>query len=187
MEYGWGAGGYKLTILGNGRVRYEGYRSVGVPGVQEYVLPPSRITVIVNALNTADFFSLQETVPTFVTDCSVIRIRYSDAHHHKLVIDNCREETPKHRYRRSMADALRAKDMEPGLWQLSADLDRLADVQRFVHSTLSDYALLEAEGWNVNTSGKSGWTALDSAVSRRDSISTAFLLEWRGTFRVGAH
>jgi ankyrin repeat protein len=176
MEYGWGAGGYKLTILGNGRVRYEGDRSVGVPGVQVYVLPPSRITAIVNALNTGDFFSLPETVPTFVMDCSVIRVRYSDAHYHKLVIDNCREQIPKHKVR-SLAEALKAKDMEPGLWQLSAELDRLAEVQRFVHSTLSDYALLEAEGWNVNTSGKSGWTALDSAVSRRDSISTAFLLE----------
>jgi ankyrin repeat protein len=177
MVYGWGAGAYKLTILGNGRVRYEGYRSVGVPGVQEYLIPRSRVFAIVNALNTVDFFSLPETVPTFVMDCSVIRIRYSDAHHHKLVIDNCREETPKHRYRRSLADALRAKDMEPGLWHLSAELDRLADAQRFIHSTLTDYALLASEGWDVNTSDASGWTALAYAVARRDYISTSFLLE----------
>jgi len=73
------------------------------------------------------------------------------------------------------ADA--AKNGKLGLWHLSQKLERLAVTQRFVHSGLADYALLIAEGWNANTSGKWGLTALDHAIGHRDYLSAGFLLE----------
>jgi ankyrin repeat protein len=177
FESEYGDSRYKLTIWGNGKVRYESDRGFGVPGVQEYFVPQARVAAMVNALNGAHFFSLPESLPYIVFDCSVIRIRYSDGRRNKLVIDNCRESIPKHRRGRSLAEAAASKDMEPGLWDLSKKLDYLAEAERFIHPGLTDYALLAAEGWNVNTSGKRGWTALDYALSRRDYLSAVFLLE----------
>ena len=181
IEYSWNSdyadSDYKLTILGSGKVRYESHRGFGVTGVQEYSVPQANVAAMVNALNGAHFFSLPESLPYIVFDCSVIRIRYSDGRRNKLVVDNCRESIPKRRHGHSLAEALQSKDMEPGLWALSKKLDRLAEAERFIRPGLTDYALLAAEGWNVNTSGKRGWTALDYALSRRDYLSAAFLLE----------
>ena len=176
MANDYGGLGYNLTISGNGKVRYEGSGGVGVPGVQEYVIPQASAAAIVNVLDEAHFFSMPERVPNVVFDCAVIRIRYSDGRRQKLVIDNCRESIPKWKRGQTLADALRSKEQEPGLWEVSRELEHLSGADRFISSRLPDYALLTAEGWNLNTPGKSGWTALDYAASRRDTLSVAFLL-----------
>jgi ankyrin repeat protein len=169
--------GYKVTILGNGRVHYESYRGFGVPGVQEYFVPQANVIAMLNALREAHFFSMPETTSNVVFDCTVVRIRYFDGARQKLVVDNCREMIPKHKRGQPVAEAIRSRDHEPGLWELGKELEHLADAERLIHPGLTDYALLVAEGWNVNTSGKKGWTALDYAVSRRDYLSARFLLD----------
>jgi len=171
---------YKLTIWGNGKVRYESDRGFGVPGSQEYFVPRANVAAMVRALNETHFFSLPEQLPHMVLDCAVIGVSYTDGRRNKLVIDDCRESIPKHKPH-SVAEALNSKDMEPGLWGLSKELERFAGADRFIRPGLTDYALLVAEGWNVHTSGKRGWTALDYAVSRGDFLSARFLLDHGAT------
>lgn len=166
---------YKLTILGNGRVRYDGFQGVGVPGTQEYDLPRANVMALLDVLRDGYFFSMPERVPGIVFDCAVIRIRYSDEHRQKTVVDNCREDFRQDAHRHSPAEAARKGEL--GLWGLSREIDRLARAQRLIHPALTEYALLISEGWNVNTSGEFNWTAIDYAASRRDSTSMAFLLQ----------
>ena len=64
QQYGMVGFAYKITIQGNGSVRYEGHRSVGVPGVQEYVVPRQTVETIVTLLRDAGFFSMPENLPT---------------------------------------------------------------------------------------------------------------------------
>jgi len=190
-ENGSGAPSYRLTILGNGRVRYEGFHNVGVPGVREYVISQESVGTIVDVLNDGYFFSMPEKVPGIVFDCPVIRIRYSDGHRNNTVIDNCRQEYFRvaqlhegvHAHSPAFRDdwAKAAKNGQVGLWQISHKIEHLAGAERFVHSNLSDYGLLVTEGWNVNTSTTWGWTALDHAVGRRDYLSATFLLEHGAT------
>lgn len=168
---------YKITVLGSGKVRYEGYHGVGVPGVQEYFVPQATVQAMVNVLNESPFFSMPKTIPTYVSDCPIIGIRYSDAHRRKLVIDDCRNSVPKHHRGQSLSDILKSKETEPGLWQVGKELEQLSGTQSFIRTRLTAYALLVAEGWSVNTAGQEGWTALAYTVSYRDNLSTEFLLD----------
>lgn len=164
-ENGSGSPSYHLSIRGNGRVRYEGSHNIGVPGVQEYVIPQETVRAIIEALDDARFFSMPEKSSGIVFDCPVISIRYSDGRRKKLVIDNGWAAVTGH----------------IGLWQLSRRIEQLSGAERLVHSNLSDYVLLVAQGWNVNTSAKWGWTALDHAVGHSDYLSAEFLIEHGAT------
>ena len=115
MDNGYVGINYKVTILGNGRVRYEGNRGVGVPAVQEYFVPQATVQAMVNVLNESPFFSMSATTPDVVFDCPIIRLHYSDAHRRKAVLDNCRSSIPKHHRGRSLSDVLKSKEREPGL------------------------------------------------------------------------
>ena len=181
MDSGYVGINYKVTVLGSGRVRYEGYHGVGVPGVREYFVSPATVQAVVNVLDESPFFSMPETIPEVVFDCAMIRIRYSDAYRRKAVLDNCRSSVPKHHRGQSFSDVLRSKETEPGLWQVGKELEQLSGAERFIHSQLTDYALLMSEGWNVNIAGQQDWTALDYAVSYRDNLSVEFLLDHGAT------
>lgn len=159
-ENGSGGPDYDLTILGNGTVLFRGNTHVGVPGMRHYSLPPARIGEIVDAIHQSGFSSMEAKSRSVVFDCPVQRLHFFDGEQDQTVTDNCRQV-----------------NNELGLWTLGRELERLSGVQKFVYSSLADYALLTTEDWNVNSPGRYGWTAMDYTAAHRDAAASRFLLD----------
>lgn len=59
---------YRVTLEGDGRVRYEGDCFVDVKGVKDYTVDAAEVEKLAKAFEAADFFSLQDEYRAQITD-----------------------------------------------------------------------------------------------------------------------
>jgi hypothetical protein len=79
---------YEVTILGNGRVRYQGNAYVRVEGVRERVIPVLNVQKLVTRLQNEHFFQWDET-DAVCLDFPEVHITASVRAHSKHVLEGC--------------------------------------------------------------------------------------------------
>lgn len=63
-----GCPAYAVTVHGDGRVRFEGWGDVIVPGVREYRIPAAQAEALIEQFRAADFWSLDDAYRGLITD-----------------------------------------------------------------------------------------------------------------------
>ena len=82
---------YKVTILGNGSVRYEGRSYVRDKGVRENTIPVAEVKKLIQKLRDEDFFHWKEEIVVCV-DYPEVHIRVTLEGKRKHVLEGC--QTP---------------------------------------------------------------------------------------------
>ncbi|MFO1187005.1 MAG: DUF6438 domain-containing protein [Alphaproteobacteria bacterium] len=71
---------YRVTLKGDGQVRYEGDCFVDVKGVKDYTVDAAAVEKLAKAFEAADFFNLQDEYRAQITDnpTQILSIRIGD-------------------------------------------------------------------------------------------------------------
>jgi hypothetical protein len=122
---------YKVTVYGDGRVEYRGFRFVEKSSARD-ILPEEQLDVLVAAVNDARYFSLRNSYRTERDGCPAVVTDHSSVFtsvtvggstkriHHYL---GCRE--------RAAADGL-GRSYPPRLTELEEKIDRVVNTARWV-------------------------------------------------------
>ena len=79
---------YKITILGNGSVRYEGRGYVRIEGIRKSTIPSSDVQKLVQKLRDEDFFDWEEKKQVCI-DFPEVNITAVLKGHRKHVLEGC--------------------------------------------------------------------------------------------------
>jgi hypothetical protein len=82
---------YKVTILADGSVQYEGQWYVHAKGARNKTIPPSGVEKLVQRLRSEDFFAWEEK-KTSCLDLPEVHITVTMDGRHKHVLEGCNEQ-----------------------------------------------------------------------------------------------
>jgi hypothetical protein len=154
---------YKLTILGDGTVKFEGRQYVRIKGKTQSKIDPGSMEALVKEFIAINFFALDDNYTTirnpdgtesFVTDLPTTITALTFAGKYKKIVDYV--GAPKR------------------LMQLEDEIDRVVNSKRWINIDSETVREKCRQGWNIN--GKEGRSLLAHAASAGDAdVVRAFI------------
>jgi ankyrin repeat protein len=144
---------YRLTIAGDGTVRFSGHSNVLIPGDHVAHIAASAVRSLIEDFQKADFFSAKDSYQAYWTDNPTQTLTLTLDGHTKKVVDYVGIEA----------------GLPLGIRNLEAEVDETADAARWIKGDELTLPSLEAERWPFGAVMSQNLVLYDAALTAANS------------------
>ena len=156
--YGW-CPSYRVEVHGDGRVIYQGGRSVDVEGKHEYHVPKEEVAKLIESMRSKDLWSLRSEYNAPITDNPRYVLSFGMGKHSKVISNYVGEMV----------------GMPKVVAEFESEVDKVARTEKWIHLTTESVSYLKAEGFDFGS--QAGAKLLARAVANEKTVDQAAMLE----------